>query len=83
MDSLSNMSISPSADIVMFANDICYSQEVLSLSSQEDCAGVQEDVCDIMDWMMERDLRLNITKTKVMMVSRKRCPPTLVDKVWW
>ena len=78
MDSISTLSISHRADMTMFADDICYYLEV---SNAADCAIAQDDVNLINDWMAERDLRLNVSKTKAMVVSRKLCPPNLEIKV--
>jgi len=58
----------------MFADDMWYH---LKISTTADCATLQTDVCAITEWTEQQDLQLNVTKTKAMMVSRKRCPPDL------
>ncbi len=51
------------------------------VSYAADCAAAQADVCAITDWTEERDLKMNVIKTKAMIVSRKRRSPVLEIKV--
>ena len=74
MDTLTSLSISSLGRIVMFANDICYYRSLLSSADQ---LAVQMDVDLIHEWVRNRKLRLNVTKTKSMVMSRKRKPLTL------
>ena len=74
MDSLCTMTLSPRSGLTMYADDICYHKEVASAA---DCDTIQEDVNLIFKWASNHDLRLNVSKTKAMLVSRKRSTPVL------
>lgn len=74
VDMLASLSISSSGKIGMYADDICYYRPVFA---EEDLLAVQLDVSLINEWVKDCGLRLNVAKTKSMVISRKRRPPTL------
>ena len=74
VDMLASLSISSLGRIVMFADDICYYRSLLSNTDQ---LAVQMNVDLIHEWVRDRKLRLNVAKTKSMVISRKRKPLTL------
>ena len=69
VDTLASLSISSLGRIVMFADDICYYRSLLSSADQ---LAVKMDVDLIHEWVRDRKLRLNVAKTKSMVISRKR-----------
>ena len=72
VDSLLRQSFSLS--ICMFADDIALYKE---LSSTGDEIALQTDVTMVEMWAESREFRLNVKKTKCLVVSRKRRPPVL------
>ena len=74
IDSISQVSISTLGRFSLFADDICYYRPV---SQQEDIIAVQNDVDLIYGWVKFKKLRLNASKTKCMLISKKRNPPNL------
>ncbi len=74
VDTLALLSISNSSMIRMFADDICYYKAIYK---DLDLVAVQSDVQLIADWVKDVRLKLNINKTKALVVSRKRQPPSL------
>ena len=71
MDSITNIKFSARAALTLYADDICYYKEVCT---DDDCLDVQSDVNAIKDWTETQALRLNATKTKAMLVTRKKKP---------
>ncbi len=74
MDTITRVKLSPTADLRLYADDICYFRPI---STSDDCIFVQSDVDQIELWGDDRDLKFNATKTKCMMITRMKRPPTL------
>ena len=74
IDSVACVSISLLGRLRIYADDICYYRPV---SSSVDLSVVQNDVDLVCQWARETNLRLNVGKTKCMLISRKRDPPVL------
>ena len=78
VDSLTRVSISLEGRLSLFADDICYYRPVIS---EDDLLAVQVDVDLIREWISKKKLRLNVGKTKAMLISRKRVVPVLSLKL--
>ncbi len=74
IDSIIQVSISTLGRFSLFADGICYYRPV---SQQEDILAVQNDVDLIYSLVEFKKLSLNASKTKCMLISRKRNPPNL------
>ena len=72
MDPVTSLSISNSGVIRVYADDINYYKPIMSST---DLLAVQNDVDTISVWVGDNGLRLNATKTKSLVISRKRAPP--------
>ncbi len=67
-------SISGSGFICIYADDINYYKPIFSSA---DIFSLQQDIDTISVWVGDSGLRLNARKTKSMVISRKRKPPTM------
>ena len=76
VDSLLQQSLSLGTSISMYADDITL-YKLKPLSCDEDRVTLQSDVTMVELWAESKDLRLNMTKTKAIVISRKRNPPVL------
>ena len=72
LDPIASVSISISAALGMFADDIVYWMRVFNDS---DMLALQCDFDLLCDWIHNAGLRLNSQKTKCLVISRKRKPP--------
>ena len=72
MDPVASLSISNSGVIRVYADDINYYKPIMSST---DLLAVQNDVDTISVWVGDNGLRLNASKTKSLVISRKRVPP--------
>ena len=72
IDPIASVSISISAALGMFADDIVYWMRVFNDS---DMLALQCDFDLLCDWIHNAGLRLNSQKTKCLVISRKRKPP--------
>lgn len=72
MDQLCRLSLSNASRLGMFADDIVYSHVV---SSPLEVLTAQCDVDIIAEWVRSRGLRFNTSKSKIMVISRKRTRP--------
>ncbi len=75
VDPLTSLSISNSSILRLYADDIAYYKPLFSTS---DLLALQGDVDIISLWVDSHDLSINAKKTKLMVVSRKRSPPSPV-----
>ena len=75
IDDINNMSLSPGACRVIFADDVCIYRPICC---QADYECVQDDISATEQWSSENFLTLNPSKCKYMLISRKRSP-TLPD----
>ncbi len=75
LDPLTSLStISGSGVIRIYADDINYYKPIFSSA---DILSLQQDIDTISVWVGDSGLRLNACKTKSMVISRKRKPPTM------
>ncbi len=74
LDPLTSLSISGSGVIRIYADDINYYKPIFSSA---DILSLQQDIDTISVWLGDSGLRLNARKTKSMVISRKRKPPTM------
>ena len=72
IDPIASVSISISAALGMFADDIVYWMRVFNDS---DMLALQCDFDLLCDWIHNAGLRLNSQKTKCLVISRKQKPP--------
>ena len=68
LNAITSIKLSSSADLCLYADDICYHKELFSCS---ECQDVQSDVNAISDWVAFSGLQLNVSKTKSMSITRK------------
>lgn len=68
-----SVSISNSGVLRAFADDIAFYKAVFS---DADLVSFQFDLDIIADWINSSGLRLNASKTKLLVMSRKKHPPT-------
>ena len=76
VDSLLQQSFSLGTSISMYADDITL-YKLKALSCDEDRVALQSDVTMVELWAESKDLRLNTTKMKAIVISRKQNPPVL------
>ena len=74
INSIFDVSLSYNALINVYADDILLYKEIMS---DLDLITFQSDVCLIVEWVRTTNLRLNSSKTKSLLISRKRRPPDL------
>jgi len=72
MDTLSEVSLSSSSSLNMYADDIVFWKPILC---DEDLSALQDDISSISEWVSSSGLRLNATKSKCLVISRKSNPP--------
>ena len=81
INSIFDVSLSYNALINVYADDILLYKEIMS---DLDLIAFQSDVSLIVEWVRTTNLHLNSSKTKSLLISRKRRPPDLrlhVDEV--
>ena len=61
-------------DLVGYADDVTYSKSILSAEDVED---VDDDLSNIKSWLDRQHMKLNLSKVKKMVISRKKSLPTL------
>ena len=74
IDPLTRLSISSSGSIRIYADDAVYYKPVFKTG---DLLAVQSDVDIISLWVDSNHLRFNVKTSKLMVISRKRSPPSL------
>ena len=75
MDHISNVTLSPKTRIILYADDILLYAPITAKFS------LQSDIDAISSWISSAGLSLNLSKTKFLVLSRKRCPPSLSLRV--
>ena len=73
MNSISTLCLFNSSKLVLFADDILLYKIT---NSPHDMQCLQSDINKICDWTAKTGLKLNVNKTKFMIISRKRFPPS-------
>ena len=68
-----NTTLSAPSDLSGYADDVMYSRKISCASDFED---VTVDLASINTWINQNGFTLNNSKTKAMLISRKRNPPT-------
>ena len=71
INDVNNLSLSPGACNVIFADDVCIYR---SISCSTDYEYVQHDITAMEQWSADNFLTLNPSKCKYMLISRKRSP---------
>ena len=74
VDPLLEVSISNTCALSMYADDVVLYRPIFTIS---DVSCLQSDVDIVCLWVEDAGLRLNVRKTKSMLVGRKRQRPTL------
>ena len=64
-----DLHLSPSANLMVYADDILLSKPITTSS---DLTALQSDLNLISDWLSNNLLTMNVNKTKLMIISRKR-----------
>ena len=77
LNSSSKLSLSKHAVLSMFADDMALYRPIFN---NEDTLALQCDVALLADWVESEGLKLNIDKTKTMLISRKKVKPAL--NIW-
>ena len=72
-DGIFRLPLSPGSNLSGYADDATYSR---SISGACDQSTVLEDLQMICHWLSSHGFRLNVTKVKAMIISRKKKPPT-------
>lgn len=67
-----NLTLSPRSFLVGYADDVTYSKAVFN---DRDLIDIDTDLEKICGWIEVKDLQLNISKVKAMVISRKKFPP--------
>ena len=75
MDHICNVTLSPKTRIILYADDILLYAPITAKFS------LQSDIDAISSWISSAGLSLNLSKTKFLVLSRKRCPPSLSLRV--
>lgn len=78
INTLADIPVSITTTVAMFADDTLLYKPVFS---RGDLVAFQSDIHHLVDWVKARKLRLNVGKTKSMLISRKRKREPLVLEV--
>ena len=81
MDNLTKMALSPGTQLILYADDILLYRPI---NTEHDVAALQLDVDRVVNWIASHGLSLNQSKSKLLVISRKRNPPAvtlLVDNI--
>ena len=73
VDGIFRLPLSPSGEITGYADDTTYSKKI---SDDQDIALAISDLNTIGHWIETAGFRLSVLKVKMMVISRKRYPPT-------
>lgn len=74
IDPITSLSLSSTSKILLYADDILLYKPILC---EEDEIALQSDINIIINWINDASLKLNASKTKLLLVSRQKLPPTL------
>ena len=78
MNSISKLTLSSGARLVLYADDILLYKPV---NSEKDCDSLQNDVDSILQWIKSHGLRPNHSKTQLLTITRSRQPVPIHLKV--
>ena len=73
INDITEVTLSPTSSLVMYADDILYHQPIQDTCELED---VQADITKLEKWSDDHLLQLNPQKCKSMILSKKRCATT-------
>ena len=74
MNPITTVSLSRDSSLILYADDIVFYRPIRTLS---DVKALQSDVDKLSNWVRTASVTINTSKTKVMIFSCKRTPPTL------
>ena len=71
-DGIFRLNLSPQSSLSGFADDCTYTKAIFSDSA---LTSIYDDLACINSWLKDQGLRLNLTKVKWMIISRRHAPP--------
>ena len=74
VNSLANLHLSPGSSLILYADDILLYR---ALCSADDNSILQLDVDSLLAWIISAGLSVNLAKSTLLLISRKRSKPSL------